>query len=164
MNQRIEQAVQELDEVHAEVVSFVRACDEREWREVSTVEGWPVGVIAHHIAVGHTAAIRWIDHLRRGEAIPGDPDSHDEGNARHAAEFASTTKEQTLADMESSAARLREYLLTIPVEELRREAEHGPAGGRVISVERMVLATARHPRMHLENMRAAIGDGAARAS
>lgn len=163
MDPRIEQALRAFDETHADVVSFVRACDEREWREVTTIEGWPVGVIAHHIAVGYETAIRWIDHLRRGEAVPGDEESHDAGNARHAAEFSSTTKGQTLADLESGAVRLREYLTTIKVEEMPREAMHGPAG-RVISVERMVGATARHPRMHLESMRGAVEGGAERAS
>ncbi|HEY7280584.1 MAG TPA: DinB family protein [Actinomycetota bacterium] len=156
MDPRIEQALAQLDEVHVEVVEFVRGCDEREWREVSTVEGWPVGVVAHHIAAGHEKVIEWLDHLRRDEAVPGNGDTHDEGNAHHAAEFASTTKQQTLDDLETNEARLRQYLQGITAEEMSREAVHGPAGGVVISVERMVGATARHPRLHLEHMRDAV--------
>ena len=165
MDPRIEQAVAELDDVHAEVVEFVEGCDEREWRELTTVEGWPVGVVAHHIAVGHVKVIGWLDHLRRGEPVPGNGASHDEGNAQHAAEFRSTTKRQTLDDLETNAARLREYLQGISSEEMPREAEHGPAGGVVISVGRMVGATARHPRAHLANMREVVDrDAAERAS
>jgi len=164
MDPRIEQAVAELDEVHAEVVEFVLGCDEREWRELTTVEGWPVGVVAHHIAVGHLMAMGWIDLLRRNEPVPGNPDTHDEGNAEHAAEFDSTTKQQTLDDLEANKERLREYLMGIQPDEMANEAEHGPAGGVVISVERMVGATARHPRMHLENMRATVASDQEQAS
>jgi hypothetical protein len=165
MDPRIETALTELDEVHAEVVEFVRGCDEREWRELTTVEGWPVGVVAHHIAVGHILVIGWLDHLRRGEAVPGDPSGHDEGNARHAAEFDRATKQQTLDDLQANKARLVEYLAGITPEEMSRQAVHGPAGGVVISVERMVRATAGHPRAHLANMREVVErDAAERAS
>ena len=164
MDPRIEEAVRQFDDVHAEVVAFVRDCDERDWRDTDTVEGWPVGVVAHHIAVGYTTAMGWIDLLRVGEPVPGNGDMHDEGNARHAAEFASTTKEQTLADLEANAATFREYLIGITPEELPNEAVHGPAGGVVISVERMVRATAGHPRLHLEHMREAVGADAEVAS
>jgi hypothetical protein len=51
MNERITQALAQFDEVHADVVEFVRGCTEHDWRERTTVEGWPVGVVAHHIAV-----------------------------------------------------------------------------------------------------------------
>src|SRR3954454_20870408 len=57
MDPRIEEALRQFDEVHAEVVAFVRDCDEHDWRETGTVEGWPVGVIAHHIATGYTTAM-----------------------------------------------------------------------------------------------------------
>jgi hypothetical protein len=164
MDPRIEEALAQFDEVHADVVVFVRDCTERDWRERTTVEGWPVGVVAHHIAVGYTTAMGWIDHLRRSEPVPGNEDTHDEGNALHAAEFASTTKGRTLADLEANAARFREFLVGITAEEMPREAEHGPAGGHVISVERMVGATARHPRAHLDNMIAAVSGDEERAS
>src|SRR4051794_2936442 len=146
MDPRIEDARAELDGVHAEVVEFVRGCDEREWRKLTTVEGWPVGVVAHHIAVGHVKVIGWLDHLRRGEAVPGNAASHTEGNAQHAAELDSTTKDQTLDDLEANEARLSEYLAGITPEEMSREAVHGPAGGIVMSVERMVRATGGHAR------------------
>jgi hypothetical protein len=156
MDERISEALRQFDEVHAEVVAFVRACDEHDWRERTTVEGWRVGVVAHHIAVGYTTARGWIDHLRIGEPVPGDPDSHAFGNAEHAAVFDRTTKEETLHDLESNAAVFREFLVRIQPGEMEKGAEHGPAGGHVITVERMVRATAGHPRLHLENMRTAV--------
>jgi hypothetical protein len=164
MDPNIEEALRQFDEVHAEVVAFVRGCDEHDWRERTTVEGWPVGVVAHHVAVGYTTAMGWIDLLRVGEPVPGNPDAHDEGNARHAAEFDRTTKEQTLTDLEANAATFREFLFRIEPEEMTREAPHGPAGGHVISVGRMVRATAGHPRLHLENMRRAVEADAEQAS
>jgi hypothetical protein len=108
--------------------------------------------------------IGWIEHLRRGEAVPGDSDSHDEGNARHAAEFDSTTKEQTLADLEANAATFREFVVTLSPEDLASEGVHGPAGGVVMGVEGLVGASARHPRFHLNNMIAAVAEGEERAS
>jgi len=164
MDEVISEALGQFDEVHVEVVAFVHACDEHDWREVTTIEGWPVGVVAHHIAVGYTTAMGWIDHLRVGEPVPGNSDTHDEGNAQHAATFASTTKQQTLDDLEANAARFRSYLVGITAEELPNEAAHGPAGGVVISVERMVRATARHPRLHLEHMRDAVAGEQEQAS
>jgi hypothetical protein len=164
MDSRIEEALAQFDDVHADVVEFVRGCDEREWRELTTVEGWPVGVVAHHIAVGYVTAIGWIDHLRRSEPVPGNEDTHDEGNALHAAVFASTTKDQTRADLEANAALFRQFLVGVSSEEMPRKAAHGPAGGVVISVERMVAATARHPRAHLDNMIAAVRSHQERAS
>jgi hypothetical protein len=164
MDPRIEEAVRQFDEVHAEVVAFVRDCDEHDWRDTNTVEGWPVGVVAHHIAAGYTKAMGWIDLLRRGEPVPGEPGTHDEGNADHAAKFGSTSKAQTLADLEANAATFRAYLAEIRADELPNEAVHGPAGGVVISVERMVRATAGHPRLHLEHMREAVAADADVAS
>jgi len=164
MDPQISEALLQFDEVHAEVVAFVSDRNEHEWRERTTVEGWPVGVVAHHIAVGYTTAMGWIELLRVGEPVPGNPDSHDEGNARHAAVFDRTTREETLADLEANAAIFREFLAGISADELPMEAVHGPAGGVVIGVERMVRATAGHPRVHLENMRQAVATDAEVAS
>jgi hypothetical protein len=164
MDPVIEEFLAQFDAAHEEVVAFVRDCDEHEWRELTTVEGWPVGVVAHHIAVGYTTTIGWIELLRRNQPVPGNPDTHDEGNAEHAARFASTTKGETLADLEANAATFRAFLAGVRSEEFPHGAPHGPAGGRVISVERMVRASAGHPRLHLENMRAAVAADQERAS
>jgi hypothetical protein len=147
-----------------EVTSTVERISDADWKKVTASETWPVGVVAHHIAAGYTKAMGWIDLLRRGEPVPGEPGTHDEGNADHAAKFGSTSKAQTLADLEANAATFRAYLAEIRADELPNEAVHGPAGGVVISVERMVRATAGHPRLHLEHMREAVAADADVAS
>src|SRR3954467_6413693 len=64
-------------------VELVSVLDHEQWRRRTPAEGWPVGVAARHIALGHRQFVGWVDAMVAGRPVdPGDPDAV---NARHAA-------------------------------------------------------------------------------
>src|SRR5690242_4646600 len=65
-------------------VELVSGVDDEAWRRTTPVEGWPVGVAARHIALGHREFVGWVERMLTGS--PVDPGDVDAVNARHAAE------------------------------------------------------------------------------
>ena len=54
---------------NAEAMDFVRRCTAAEWTLTVPGEEWPVGVVLHHIAVGHGHGARWLHDMASGEGV-----------------------------------------------------------------------------------------------
>ena len=59
----------ELERANDEVAAFALACSPEQWRAVVRGEQWPVGVVVHHVAVGHDLMRRWLGRVAAGDDI-----------------------------------------------------------------------------------------------
>jgi len=147
---------QHLLDANAEFVGFVEACSDDDWRRVCSVEGWPVGVVAHHIAWGHERQIGWIITICDGFDVHGSPEHHEASNAARALEAARVSRHDVIELAGRNAERLAQLLRSLTVEDLEMCARFGPAGGLEMSVDRLARNTG-HLTAHLDSMRDALG-------
>lgn len=104
---RFEQANQAL-------IETIERCTPEGWKAVCADTGWTVAVQAHHIALGEAAIAAVINDVSQGRPHPPMPAAKlNQINARHAAEFANVTIEETVDLLRrngASAAHLYQFL------------------------------------------------------
>ena len=100
MGARAESLAKKYEAKAAELTATIQKLSDADWKKVTTAEKWPVGVTAHHVAVGY-AAIAFspdVKTLAAGQSISGFSMSMlDDMNAKHAKDSAGCTKAETLA-------------------------------------------------------------------
>jgi DinB superfamily len=147
---------QEMIDANAEFVAFIATCTDEEWGRICAAEGWPVGVVAHHIAWGHEVSAGWIRTIRSGRDVPGSPEAHNAGNAAKAAEMAGVSRDEVIQIANRNLNGLTALLRSLTAEDLSKSATFGPGAGMEMSVDQ--LAGARgHLDRHLGSIRAAVG-------
>jgi hypothetical protein len=88
-----------------EATSAIERLSEADWTKVTTAEKWPVGVVAHHIAIAHEVLAGVVKTLADGQPGPSIPvDALHQMNAKHAQDFAGCTKAETVALLRKNAA------------------------------------------------------------
>jgi hypothetical protein len=143
-------------DANAEFVALVATCTDDEWGRVCAAEGWPVGVVAHHIAWGHEVSAGWIRTIRSGKDVPGSPQTHNSANEAKAAEMAGVSRDEVIRLANRNLTELTALLRSLTEEDLSQGAAFGPGGGMRMSVDN--LAGARgHLDRHLGSIRAAVG-------
>lgn len=91
------------------LIATVAGCTPAQWRATCADTGWTVGVQAHHIAAGEAAIAGIVRDAAASHPHPPMPPGRlDEINARHAAEFADVTKEETSILLRENGARAAE--------------------------------------------------------
>jgi hypothetical protein len=147
---------QEITDANAEFVSFIATCTDEEWGRICAAEGWPVGVVAHHIAWGHAVSAGWIRTIRSGKDVPGSPQTHNAGNEAKAAEMADVSRDEVIRLANRNLDELTALLRSLADEDILQSATFGPGGGMKMSVDN--LAGARgHLDRHLGSIRSAVG-------
>ena len=141
---------------NAEAMDFVRRCTATEWTVTVPGEGWPVGVVLHHVAVGHGHGVRWLHDMAAGDGVTDTAESIDGENAVHALRTATVGQDETFALLEQNGTRLEAALRVLSDEELDRTAPFGPAGGRAMPTLALAAVAARHTREHLDHALGAI--------
>ena len=88
-----------------EATALIENLSDADWKKVTTAEKWPVGVVAHHVAMGHEGISRILKTVASGQPMPHFTlDMLHQMNAQHATEHASCTKGETLALHTKNAA------------------------------------------------------------
>lgn len=147
---------QEIIDANAELVAVIETLDDRDWARICPAEGWPVGVVAHHIAWGHEVSAGWIRLIRDGKDVPGSPESHDAANQAKAAEVAGISRDEVIRLANRNVNELAELLRSLTADDISKSAKFGPGGGMTMSVDRLAGAR-RHLDSHLGSIRAAAG-------
>jgi hypothetical protein len=150
--------------VNDEVIALVRECTDAQWRQSCAGEGWPVGVVAHHIALVHGDFIGLVAALAAGETrSPGSSmEEVHQSNARHARDFAAVGKPETIEPLRTHGAAIVGLLCRLGDEQLDRTA--GVFGGRELSVAQVVeWIVIGHAREHLASLNATLASRAADA-
>jgi hypothetical protein len=145
-----------LRELNDDAVALVRGLSEEEWHRPTPTEGWPVGVTARHIALGHRAFVGWIRDMRADG--PVDPGDIDEANAAAAAAGVVASPAEVASMLAEEGERAVDLLTAIPPEEAEGMVQFA---GRQMPRARLLDASTRHVAGHLASIRAAVeGSGA----
>ncbi len=151
----------DFDAANDEAIAFVEACTDGHWTTMVVGEDWPVGVVLHHVAVGHLQMIDWLGRARCGEAITTSAAEIDADNERHAHDFAGVTRADTIDGLRRHGAALAQLIRGLDRRELSTSTAFGPADGMAVTTEQLVLVAARHCRTHVAGARAALESGTA---
>lgn len=153
MSNRVEQIATQFEGLNDQVMATVMACTDEEWRRPTASEGWPIGVVAHHIGMVHGDFARILERLAAGETFSptSSMDAVHERNARHARDHADVGKPETLDRLHANGAVLAQLLRSFHDEDLDRTA--GVFGGRELSVGQVIeLIVIGHVREHLASI------------
>jgi hypothetical protein len=145
--------------VNAEAIAFAQSCTDGQWRTLVPGEGWPVGVVIHHIAEGHANGLRWLETMASGTPVTDSGPDIDEWNVEHAIRCADVGVVETVALLAQNGARVEAAIRQLTDDQLDRTAPFGPAGGRALPAEQMAAVTAQHARGHLDHAREAVASG-----
>jgi uncharacterized damage-inducible protein DinB len=154
---RAEQLAAQFETANNEVIAAVTGCTEAQWRQTCASEGWPVAVVAHHIAVVNRDFLWLLARLGAGEVLSprSSMDDVHRSNAQHAHDFAAVGKPETLDVLRENGAAVAQAIRDLSDGQLDRTA--GVFGGRELStiqvVEWIVIG---HTREHLASIRATI--------
>ena len=101
-------------------------------------EARPLGVIAHHVAVNLNVIMGRIQAVIRGQPTP--PIDFKQSNARHANEYADTTKAEVLTLLRASGDQIAKDLRSMPDEKLDIAREL-PSGTMTVQqrIERVLI-------------------------
>ena len=145
-----------LEDANRDLLAFLASVEEEQWRMTGTAEGWPVAALAYHIADGYRIHLRWLDHMRKGEPVPGTPADLDAENARTVADAEEMSAEVVMSALETGGRLLAAYVRGLEPDELTVSVPHGPLGGDDTSVDFMLDIASWHVREHLRSLRRAV--------
>jgi DinB superfamily len=140
-----------------EATSAIEKLGEADWKKVTAAEQWPVGVVAHHIAVAHATLAGLVKQLAGGtlgSAIP--MDALHAMNAKHAQDFANCSKAETVALHKTNAAAAATTLRGIA------DADYERSGAVLVGLPAMSAGQVagilcKHVDEHLGSIKATVG-------
>jgi hypothetical protein len=133
-----------------EAVAYVSGPAKDHWDAPTEAEGWPVGVVARHIGLGHELMASWARALRDRTPLPEGSDIH-ERNAEIAAQGVVATPEQVAELLRRGGVEVAQVLSELGPEHLEGEIDFG---GRMMPRAMLAEASVRHVQTHLESIKA----------
>lgn len=123
---------------NAALIAAVTGCTEEQWRRVYASEGWPVAVVAHHLAIVQRGYVGLVTTLAAGETYSprSSLDEVHRLNAQHAEEHATVGKPETLDLLRTSGDTITSLLQGLDDEQLDRIA--GRFGDQELRVAQVV--------------------------
>jgi DinB family protein len=145
-----------------ELIGYLESLSDEAFASTTDEEGWPIGVVAHHIAMGAQFCTELVIHVAEGGEISWTMDFIDDANAQHAAVFADVSKEEALEALRARLPEAAERIAKLTGEQLSRpvdkpmeyEGDHLHSAGEV--TQRMLV---NHIRNHLASVRKAVSEG-----
>jgi hypothetical protein len=134
-----------------DVLDLCGQVSEHDWQVPSTAEGWPIGTVIHHVAVGNQLICDWIRILARGEDIAISGEEVDRMNAAHATDYARCDRLETMRLVEAEREAGVRLLTSLTDAELAREGLFRVPDQRR-TAEQMARVLVSHVRSHLRNI------------
>ncbi|HYM95815.1 MAG TPA: DinB family protein [Candidatus Sulfotelmatobacter sp.] len=144
----------EYDAMMERVIALAESCSDEDWGVMCPAEQRTVGVLFDHIAHGNPQVVEWVGEFLGGRPVAITRESLDASNAAHAREAAARPRERTIEHLKSGSLKTSEMIRHLSDEELHRTQEFGWAGEREVAW--VTGAAFRHPRGHLESIKAAL--------
>ena len=144
---------EEIADANADLIAFVEACSEKDWKATCRAERWSVGVVAHHIAWGHERSADWIRAIRSAIPVPGSPQALNASNGLKALQVAGISRDEVISLARRNADELVALLRSLTEEDFHKSVPFGPAGGRALAIEGLGRS---HLDRHLGSMRATL--------
>ena len=141
-----------------EATGVFEKVSEADWKKVTSAEKWPVCVVAHHVALAHETIAGLIKAVGSGAPLPGlTMDAIHGMNAKHAQDYASCTKAETLDLHRKNVATAAAIVRGLGDADLDRSAKI-LAEMPVMTAEQLVGGLlVRHIDEHLGSIRATLG-------
>ena len=124
----------------------------KHWETPTAEEGWPVGVTARHIALGHGLMAAWARALADGAERMHGFDVHAQ-NAAVAAEGVVATPDEVVELLREGGTVVAAALAGLTDDQLAGEIDFG---GRVIPRATLAQAAVRHVEGHLTSIEAVV--------
>lgn len=158
MSDRVEALATRLEQVNEELMETISACDDDAWRRVSSATGWPVGVIASHVAGGQKLIADWVQSLASGQPVSVDMPTVHESNKAHAEKRRDVTREDVQESLRRNGEAAASVLRSLTDEQLDRSAPIAIYEGEEVTAgqlaERLLIG---HVRGHLDEIRETVG-------
>ncbi len=151
MEATTESLATQFEQANDEFIAAVEGFSAAEWVTHCPSEKCSVGVVAHHVAVGHSEIAELIKAAVAGQPPPLTMEMVDQANAQHAAEHAQCTKAETLALLHANGLAAAGVVHGLRDDQLGAAATFGTAGSLI---EHILIG---HPREHLQTIRAVLG-------
>lgn len=120
------------------LIALAEGCTADQWQTTTADEGWPVGVVAHHVAVSFPVVTKWMQKVATGRPVSLPRSAIDEANALHAKEAPNYPQAETIALLRSNGAALIAAMLTLSDEELKTGAPMAPAEGQTLTADQVI--------------------------
>lgn len=158
MSARAETLAKQFETQAAEMTATIDKLTDADWKRVTAAEKWSVGVTAHHVAGAHEAIAGLVKTISTGQSVPNFTMAMlDEMNAKHAREFASCTKAETLALHKTGVAAAAAIVRGLSDAELDRSGTL-ITGMPVMTAQQVVEGVLiNHIKEHLGSIRATVG-------
>lgn len=153
----VEALAQQFNERHWELLHFVEACDDASWNKVTLAEGWPIGVTARHIGVGHYPVIEWVQMIVQGHSLPPVVmDTVDQLNAQHAKDHWHCSQPEVVTLLQINHAKVIAYLQTIYDTDLARQGYLKLFDAEVSAAQLFTAILLKNVAVHLASMKATV--------
>jgi len=141
-----------------EATGVLEKLSDADWKKKTAGEQWTVGIVAHHVAGGHEGISGIIKTVAAGQSMPNFTlDALHEMNAKHAKEFANTTKAETVALHKKNAAAAAAVVRGLSDADLGRSGTV-LSGMPAMTVEQIVTnILINHVDEHVRSIRTAVG-------
>jgi len=156
---RAEQYVTQFESLNTDFVSTVSGCTDRQWQQQTANEGWPVAVVAHHLAEVYGTFTGVFGSLAAGNADAPALTSQmiDENNANHAQTNANAGQQQTIELLRVNGAAVVDALRNLRDEQF--DDTTFLLDGNPLSAAQVVeFALIAHIGEHLASIRATTAD------
>jgi uncharacterized damage-inducible protein DinB len=139
------------------LIGIIRGASDAELQTICPGEQWSVLVTARHVAIAYRVVGSWIRRVANGEDIPVTRRQIDEGNALHAQEFATTSREEVLTLLRDNGTKAADTIRNLSDEQLDTSATMGPSDGARLTAEQVIWdALLHHVAEHTADIQAAL--------
>jgi len=158
MSARAETLAKQFEAKAAEMTGALEKLTDADWKKTTGGEKWTVGVAAHHVANSHEGIAGLLKTVASGKPMsPFTMDMLNEGNAKHAVQFANCTRDETLALHKKNAAAAAAAVRGLSDAELDRSATV-LTGMPAMTVQQMIEGILiHHIDDHFDSIRKTIG-------
>jgi hypothetical protein len=158
MSRRARELADSLISFNDELIAFVDNLSQEGWQKVCAGEGWPVNVVARHIAAGHYGALDLAKLIVAGEPLPQlDEKEIEQMNAQHAEDHADCSKDEVLGFLRKKGPEIAAYVAGLSDHDLDRKGHLEVVGGDVSAEKFLELVILESGKQHFENMKATTG-------
>ena len=137
----------------------LEACDDAHWHARTGGEGWPVSLVAEHVAGANRVVWAWIETLLRTGAWPHvTREMIDSSNEERAAAHTDLGRAVLVSRLRDSAAEVAGRIAALSDADLDRAAPFAAADGRAVSVgQGIVTILLRHVQNHGKSIAETLG-------
>ena len=154
MSARAQALAEQFEQVNAETIAAVEACDDQAWNTASRAEGWPVAFSAWHIAEGHTTIMGLVAAVANGQQVPALTAAMlDAKNADDLSWQATCSKQEALDALRQNGMVVANAIRRLSDDQLGRSAVLELFGGAPMNVQQLIeLVLVGHARQHLASI------------